>query len=121
MIDAMRFPSTILLLSLLCAGCSHGTGENGAAPLSEFAGAYAGFLELSARADLDSLAHERAIDSILTAGGMDRALFQKEVQWCNQDVFRWKVVMEEVVRRLEEKQRAGYRGTVRAAPRGGPS
>jgi hypothetical protein len=117
----MRFPLAMLLLTLLSAGCSRTTGDAGPAPRSGFAAAYAGLLEISGRADLDSIARAHAIDSLLTASGMDRARFQAEVEWCNQDVVRWKDVMEEIVRRLEEKQRAGYRGNVSPAPPGAPS
>ena len=108
-------------LFLLAPGCMPGSPDSTNATLDQFAGAYAGLLETSGAAGADSLARERSIDSVLTANGIDRAGFQASVDWCNEDVRRWKEVMEEVVRRLEQKQTPAPTGEISPGRPGGPS
>ena len=116
-------PAGFLLTALLLlgSGCVPGSPDRSHAPLDRFAGAYAGLLETSGGAGVDSLARERSIDSVLAAHGIDRAGFQASVTWCNEDVHRWREVMEEVVRRLEQKQSPTPTGGISPGRPGGPS
>lgn len=121
-VGSMRPLAFLFTASLLLApGCAPGSADGTNAPLDRFAGAYAGLIEISGSPDADSLAREQSIDSVLAAHAMDRAGFQAKVDWCNEDVARWKEVMEEVVRRLERNQTPSPAGEVRPDRSGGPS
>jgi hypothetical protein len=86
-------------------------------PRGHFTGAYAGLLEVTRLQDTDSLARQRSIDSVLAANAMDRAAFRECVAWYNEDVVRWKEVMEEVIRELERTHAPkGVRPAIPAAP-----
>jgi hypothetical protein len=98
----MRISAQLLFL-LAITSCGPGTGGDDFLPPERFAPVYAEMLIWTTGADSLGRSARQAQDSILASSGMTREDFKATVDWYNRDLTRWGVLLQNVVRYLEEK------------------
>ena len=95
-----------ILLVLILPSCGTGAEGREAIKRDKFTEVYTTLLEEGIRDrknGLDSIASSRNATEILTKAGVTREDFQNTVRWYNSDVQRWRLFLDEVVKRLEER------------------
>ncbi len=102
----MTFQQRILTLLIFFTpvACSSGNAPSSPAHQDEFVEAY---IDLLRRSVDTSEARAENVKEILSSHGYTPEEFQAAVEYCNADPARWKPVLDEVVRRMEENQQRG--------------
>jgi hypothetical protein len=95
-----------LFAAVALAGCSSSTSDAPPIPVEKFSELYADLLVLSAQDSSSRLADAptgATADSVLARAGVTREAYEHTVRWYNEDVTRWRDLLERVVTRLEKR------------------
>jgi len=99
-------PFLWLFATLALVGCSRSTGDAPPIDVEKFAELYANLLVVSAQDSSSRLADAptgAAADSVLAQAGVTREAYEQTVRWYNEDVRRWRDLLDRVVSRLEKR------------------